>query len=1092
MSTQSTSNSPMVRGTDNNTDPHIEFGSHHISKPNLTRVNTNLQNYTVTPASAHSISSIAPSPSSIQCSPAYNNIQRAEALPIDHLNLGEPAYRLDPHNPNTSPLTRGEPRPEGLTRKLSSKAKSGYETLRRKASSGNQRSRDASVGPVSRRRSDSKTSTANTFYSEAEDPVPALPDAFGVHRMNSSRDVDGLPDLLTSDSKAEVKGPRLPDALVAGSLLIKASRKKRQEQFFFLDRDGSKVTWQGTVGRKTFFIDNVRSIRWGIDAVSSWKDTIGDDVNPDCCFTINYAPSQSSNNTKTLHLLAHNKAQRALWVKTLEALSKHREELMTEMNGSDRIDVLRAHWNNEIRKLQTRENKDTQQGLDIFSVYKLCRKLQIHCPKSVVEARFKAADARGIGYLDFDQFRSFIDHLRIRVDIQPIFNSRKVHGIEGINKETFFAFLEQEQGVDLSHESVQKFWQDRFSSLARASSCATPEASRGQYIDFARFSLFLSRDCHVYSSPMPQTMKLDRPLNEYFISSSHNTYLIGRQVNGISSVEPYVTALRRGCRSVEIDCWDGDNGEPRVTHGFTHTSSIPFCDVVHAINRCAFDASPYPVILSLEVHCNPRQQQRMVQIMKEGFGERLLLLLLPNHMGDLPSPEELVRKILVKVKATDPRPDVSMTSDSSAMSRACSSHSQTRRPAISHQSSSFQSTPGNAFPTVPTLSEVSTDLSPSLTSGSEEEIDEDEQSPISSDRPSVRVKTSKIHSDLANLGVYLQGYSYRTPADLKFMKFNHIFSINENTAIDIARHPEHKGLLEQHNTDYMCRVYPKTSRVLSSNFDPNTFWRRGVQMVALNWQTYDIHMQMHQAMFAAGMDATGYVPKPSYLTQPRPRTNFFNQKIKLPQHKITFSVRVISAQRLPLLSTMSKTELISPFIQIEMFSAEDKARGIASGAGGEEVSSNDYHGIGVPYSRRTKVVPHNGYNPQFNEQFTLTVTTKYPELVFVRFIVFQRVGKSSKELAIFTAKLQSLQAGYRHLPLYNSNGEELIFSTLFCHIKKEKPEITPASFEDVLRAPLRQRGKTLRSFFSSERNTVEDQRRAAQPELNQEIRDRGV
>ncbi|KAK1169265.1 1-phosphatidylinositol 4,5-bisphosphate phosphodiesterase zeta-1-like [Acipenser oxyrinchus oxyrinchus] len=162
-----------------------------------------------------------------------------------------------------------------------------------------------------------------------------------------------------------------------------------------------------------------------------------------------------------------------------------------------------------------------------------------------------------------------------------------------------------------------------------------------------------SEDCSVNNKDHKKVYHdMDWALCHYFISSSHNTYLTGDQLIGRSHLHAYVSALRRGCRCLEIDCWDGPDQEPVVYHGYTLTSKILFKEVIATIEHHAFEVSPYPVILSLENHCTPLQQEMMAEYLKTILGEKLLDMTINDTFAkELPSPEE--KKIALAMALSD-------------------------------------------------------------------------------------------------------------------------------------------------------------------------------------------------------------------------------------------------------------------------------------------------------------------------------------------------------------------------------------------------------------------------------------------------------
>lgn len=216
----------------------------------------------------------------------------------------------------------------------------------------------------------------------------------------------------------------------------------------------------------------------------------------------------------------------------------------------------------------------------------------------------------------------------------------------------FRAFLESTQGVASADWTSRVFHPSHSTSTQKLLAAGSPS------ITFGEFTAYFAAPTNLaLALPDPHTKDWSRPLGEYFISSSHNTYLTGHQLYGTSTTSGYKSVLRRGCRCIEIDVWDGDDGEPEVFHGYTLTKEISFRSVCRAVAKYAFSApgsnweggaGEGPIIISLECHAGPAQQEKIVAIMMEEWGDMLVQGIAPEDVKELPSPMQLKRKILVK------------------------------------------------------------------------------------------------------------------------------------------------------------------------------------------------------------------------------------------------------------------------------------------------------------------------------------------------------------------------------------------------------------------------------------------------------------
>ncbi|KIW20441.1 hypothetical protein PV08_01016 [Exophiala spinifera] len=489
-----------------------------------------------------------------------------------------------------------------------------------------------------------------------------------------------------------------------------------------------------------------------------------------------------------------------------------------------------------------------------------------------------------------------------------------------------------------------------------------PLEQRQQYPDESSFLRHMASDNSAAMS-MPLNNDLTYPLSSYFISSSHNTYLSGHQLYGEANVEAYANVLKRGCRCLEIDVWDGDDSdtsssddeddqadehhdrgtdsktkssrwnrvkaraarmrsrsrsgsltdrrkypsstathpadlhtpsetdatarqtelpaqnrdflspqispafppkvEPRVLHGYTLTQSITFRSVCHAIRDCAFESTDLPLIVSLEVHASLSQQEVMVEIMREVWAGFLVDITQCTKELNLPSPDSVRKKILIKVKWA---PN-SETGDSNNP--------------LEHVAS--RSTDGGT--------EDSTTVSPE------------------------KKKASKILSALSELGVYTRAYSFKHFSQPEASIPTHVFSLSETKMFQIHGDPAYGPALFDHNKNFLLRVFPKGTRINSSNVDPTFHWRQGAQMVALNWQKMDKGMMLNEGMFAA---TGGWVLKPDGYRSTNPKSK--DKPVPPQKRRLDLEIAFLAAQRIPLPADKDPAfaTKVKPYVKVQL------------------------------------------------------------------------------------------------------------------------------------------------------------------------------
>lgn len=89
--------------------------------------------------------------------------------------------------------------------------------------------------------------------------------------------------------------------------------------------------------------------------------------------------------------------------------------------------------------------------------------------------------------------------------------------------------------------------------------------------------------------------------------------------------------------------------------------------------------------------------------------------------------------------------------------------------------------------------------------------------------------------ELASLLVYTVGVKCRGLNKKEVYAPEHMFSLSEKAANRFLK--QSMMDLIKHNRTHLVRIYPKGTRIGSTNFEPHRYWSAGAQLAAINWQT---------------------------------------------------------------------------------------------------------------------------------------------------------------------------------------------------------------------------------------------------------------
>ncbi|KAG5239952.1 phosphoinositide phospholipase [Salix suchowensis] len=464
------------------------------------------------------------------------------------------------------------------------------------------------------------------------------------------------------------------------------------------------------------------------------------------------------------------------------------------------------------------------------------------------------------------------------------------------------------------------------------------------------------------------------PLAQYFIYTGHNSYLTGNQLSSDCSEVPIVKALQRGVRVIELDLWPGSaKDEILVLHGRTLTTPVPLIKCLKSIREYAFASSPYPVIITLEDHLTPELQAKVAEMVTQTFGG-MLYYPESDSLLQFPSPESLKHRIIISTKPPKEYLESSGIKRKGPLSPG-------------GRNSSEEDDEASGIP----------DHTAELEADDRSDSDQDDEDLTDWDNKSGQLG-APVYKRLITIHAGKPKGCLKDALKATADKVRRLSLSEQELEKAAATNGTDVVRFTQNN---ILRIYPKGTRITSSNYKPLVGWMHGAQMIAFNMQGYGKSLWLMHGMFRAN-GGCGYLKKPDFLLEKGPNNEVFDPKRKLPVTK-TLKVKVYLGDGWRLDFSHTHFDSYSP----------------------PDFYTKVYI-VGVPADaakRKTKIIEDN-WSPAWNEEFTFPLTV--PELALLRVEVQEYDMSDKDDFGGQTClPVLDLRPGIRSVPLHDKKGEKL-------------------------------------------------------------------